>query len=757
MIFDCFLSAWFGRFLRWIFLVSLFTGFPFPTDIFAQYEEPWHLPRAEEPIVLDGMPDEAAWEQVEPVPVVQYEPDAGEPATEETEFLFTYDDEYFYAAIRAYDDTPEGIRSNTLYRDALSGDDHFEFMLDTYNDDETGVIFTTTPAGIRREAAVSNDASGGGISSGSWLNVDYNTYWAVETVVNDRGWFAEMRIPFSSLRFQERNGQVTMGLIVQRKIARRGERVVFPAIEPDADLAFLKPSRAHHIVLEGVESRRPLHVTPYALGGFETVSALNEDQTGYVMQDDFQRDAGLDVKYRVTPNLSMDLTLNTDFAQVEADNEQINLSRFSLFFPEKRRFFQERSGLFEFRTGGDSRLFHSRRIGITRDGRPVRILGGARLVGRMNDWDIGAMEMQTEATGSLPSENFGVLRMRRKVLNPYSYAGGLVTSRLGMDGTYNVTYGLDGLFRVTGDDYLSVKWAQTIDDQVVRNGTLTPINSGRIALEFQRRRRRGLGFNLFMTRSGPFYDPGMGFTRRQDFLNLDNTVSYTWMPGRDSPLIWHTLELNGYGFLRNEDGTIESAALVPAWDFTAKSQARGGARLKLQYEDLLVPFALSESTQIPAGSYAFTTVQADYQTPYTDLVDTGVEVEGGTFYDGWQFSTRLTPTWSISKHLELEGTYEYHRIRFPDRGQRYDTHLGRVRLRAALNTQLSLNTFVQYNGTAERFSANTRFRYNFREGNDLWIVYNEALRTDRRTALPSGLPLTDTRTVLAKYTYTLHF
>lgn len=718
-------------------------------------DAPLPIPRIDRSIQLDGMPDEPAWNGIDPVPTVQYEPNAGAPPTERTEFRFAYDEEYFYVSLRAYDENREGIRANTLYRDGLSGDDHLEVLLDTYNDNESGLVFTTTPAGIRRDAAISNDASGGGISSGSWINVDFNTHWDVETVVDERGWFAEMRIPLSSLRFQSDGGRLVMGVIVQRKIARRGERIVYPAVDPDADWAFLKPSRARKIVLTGVESERPVHVTPYGLAGLEQ-ETIRASGPGYEKKRTSPIDVGLDVKYRLTENLSLDLTANTDFAQVEADDERVNLSRFSLFFPEKRRFFQERSGLFEFRTGGQSRLFHSRRIGLTRSGQPVRILGGARLVGRASEWDVGVIDMQTAASGTLPSENFGVLRLRRTVLNPYSYAGGLVTSRVGANGDYNVTYGLDGLVRVAGDDYVSLKWAQTLERSVIERGDLTPFNSGRLSVELERRRRRGFGYDVFLTRSGPHYQPGMGFVRRTDFVNLDNTVSYTWMPGEESPLIWHTVSANGYGYVRNEDGSIETAALEAAWSFTAKSQARGEASLTLQHEDLRRPFELSEAVHIPPGRYSFATARAEYQTPYTDLVDLGTNVEAGAFFDGWQISTRLTPSWSISKHLELEGTYAYHHIRFPDRAERFDSHLARFRVRAALNTEISLNSFIQYNEAAHRFTGNTRFRYNFGEGNDLWIVYDESLNTRHRRRSPA-LPRTAARSVLAKYTHTFNF
>ncbi len=615
------------------------------------------LPRLDGPIQLDGLSNEPAWEAVEPWLPTQYEPDNGAPPTERTEFLVAYDDDYIYFALRGYDQDSTGIRSNTLYRDRLSGDDHFEILLDTFNDNETAVLFTTTPGGIRKDAAISNDASGGGIASGGWINGDFNTFWDVETVVNEEGWFAEMRVPFTSLRFQDDNGQVEMGITLQRKIARKTERLVFPPVPSIANWAFLKPSLAQKIVLEGIRPRKPLYVTPYGLSGLGQAFPLNDAGTGYPREDDVKGEAGVDLKYGITNNLTLDLTVNTDFAQVEADDQQVNLTRFSLFFPEKRQFFQERAGIFDFRTGGLSRLFHSRRVGLTEDGQPVRVLGGARLVGRWGRWDVGFFDMQTADSETLPSENFGVLRLRRQVFNAYSYAGAMVTSRVGTDGSYNLAYGLDGVIRLAGDDYLTLQWAQTFDHEQIDDGNLDLLNSGRFTAAIERRRRRGLGYSAVVAWAGPTYDPGIGFTQRNDFTLLDDAVSYTWLPVETSSLIWHTLGLAGFAFMRNGDRSIESAEVGPEWEFAAKSGAGGSLEAKVQFEDLLIPFALPEEAVVPAGSYTFFRVGASYHVSHTRLFQLRPRVEAGTFFDGWQATAEVSPIWYVSPHLELAGSY----------------------------------------------------------------------------------------------------
>ncbi len=704
-----------------------------------QKSTPIVIPKLTGEIRIDGMSDELAWQAVAPWIPTQYEPDNGAPVTEKTEFLVAYDDEYVYFALRAYDRNPDGIRANTLYRDRLSGDDHFEILLDTFNDNETALLFTTTPAGIRKDALIFNDASGGGIRSGGWINGDFNTYWDVETTVNTEGWFAEIRVPVSSLRFQEEERGVIMGITLQRKIARKTERAVFPAVTAINNWAFLKPSQAQKILLRGLRSKRPLYVTGYGLGGLDRV----RDSTSALGAT---YESGFDVKYGLTDNLTLDVTLNTDFAQAEADDQQVNLTRFSLFYPEKRQFFQERSGIFDFRVGRLSRLFHSRRIGLTEDGTPVSLWGGTRLVGRTGLWDVGLLNMQTRRSGNLPSENFGVLRLRRRVWNEFSYAGAMATSRLGPDGRYNLAYGFDAVARLRGDDYLAMQWAQSFDDMLASD--VNGLNNGRFTIELERRRRSGWGYRSAVAWAGRLYDPGVGFTQRNNFTLLDDAVSYTWLMPESSRLIWHRHALQGFAFVRNANGTVESAEVGPEWDFAAKNGSGGKVAFKVLLEDLEYPFALSGEAQIPEGRYAFFQAKAAYHVSHTNLVQLRPEVTAGTFFDGSELSVGASPVWYVSRHLELASSYRYTRIRFPDRGEHFDAHLARIRIGTALNTEVSTNAFVQYNSATHTISANVRFRYNFREGNDLWIVYNTNGYSEGHGVPPGSEAL------LLKYTYT---
>ncbi len=715
------------------------------------------LQRLDGPITLDGLIDEAAWDKIAPFPLTMGVPTFRSELTERTEIRVAYDDDYLYAAGRFYDADPESVRGNSLSRDRGSdSDDYFALLLDSFNDNENALAFFTTPAGIRVDWTIFNDAQFDGQAMPT--NESWNTFWDVATTVTDEGWFAEMRIPFSSLRFQDRDGRVVMGLMTWRWISHKSELQSFPEAPPKWFFSQFKPSIMQDVAFDGITSRKPVYVTPYALGGLAQRSELNDAETAYERRDDPTEDLGLDVKYPLTSNLTLDLSLNTDFAQVQADDEQVNLTRFSLFFPEKRQFFQERASIFDFNTGGSTRLFYSRRIGLSDEG-PVRLYGGARLVGRLGGWDVGFLDMQTaratfdtdDGPETIPSENFGVLRLRRQVFNENSYAGGMITSRLGDDGTYNLAYGLDGVLRLFEDDYLTFSLAHTLEDTLVKADGVSPA-SGLARLRWERRSSQGLGYQFEVKSSGADYDPGMGFALRTNVTRLGGRASYSVVPGESSAFFKHTLALDGSAYTRNGDGSLESAELGPQYFFILKAGGFVFVNPKVQFEDLRESFELSDDAEVPQGRYTFYAATLFYEPP-PRLFRVGLSANVGTFYDGWRLTGGLRPTWTLSRFLELSGEYQLNRVRFPDRDEQFSGDIFRLRARASLNTHLSANTFVQYNSASDAVGVNVRLRYNFREGNDLYLVYNEALNTDRNRETPF-LPLTDTRTILVKYTYT---
>ena len=706
------------------------------------------VPRIQGEVTFDGRVNEAAWEAVEPLEAVVHYPTFGAPLTERTEFRMAYDDDYIYFSCRAYDSEPERILVYSLERDETGfASDFCSIYLDTLNDEENALQFKTGPAANRADSQRMND---GEVSDNSW-----NAFWDAASSRDSEGWYTEIRVPFSSLLFQPVDGRVVMGASMLRNISRKNERHVHPAIRPDAGtFAYTKPSLMRKFVFDGIESRGiPTYVTPYVLGGDGYTHALSASGTEYDQNNDRVHEGGLDVRLGVTSNSTLDLTVNTDFAQVEADDQQVNLSRFSLFFPEKRRFFQERSANFEYSLGGQDRLFHSRTIGLA-GGRPVRIYGGGRLVGRVGDWDVGFLDLQTDESTVLPSENLGVARVRRRVLNANSYIGGIFTSRVGSGGHHNLVYGVDGIFRVGGADYLVINWAQSFDDQEsAADGSIEPLDRGLARLNWQRRGQDRWTYSLDLARTGEVFDPGMGFLRQQNYTRGQANLAYGWRRRPGARFYTYSLGLGGGVLRRNEDATIETVEVEP----TASLQTWGLHQLTLSapftYENLASPFSLPEGTGVPAGEYHFASGRLQYSAPQGDRIRPNVTLEGGQFYDGNRMSVNVAPTWYPSAHLNMEATYRLDRVEFPDRDQSFTTHLARLRAQVMVSTTMSAVGFVQYTSAQNSVIANLRLRYNPREGNDLYIVWNEVLVTDRTSFAPVR-PFSQERTLLVKYSHT---
>jgi hypothetical protein len=708
------------------------------------------LSRIKGPVKLDGLSDELAWKGIEPLPLVMYMPNFGNKPSERTEILVAYDDDYIYAAGRLYDREPSKIQSASKKRDELkNSSDIFAIYIDSFNDKENSLAFWTMPTGLRTDFSVSNDAK-----PPNPINLSWNTFWDLATVRSDEGWFVEIRIPFSSLRFQDKDGQVVMGLIVFRWIARKNEMVTFPAVSPEwGSYSFCKPSQAQEVVFNGIHCRKPLYIIPYVLGGFGQSFEFNDAGTAYNLMNNLANELGLDIKYGLASNLTLDLTVNTDFAQVEADDQQINLTRFSLFFPEKRLFFQERSSIFEFNFEMPNRLFYTRRIGLYKE-KSVRIYGGARLVGRLGSWDLGFFSIQTAPIEKVSSENFSLLRIRRQVINPYSYVGAIFTSKIGANGTYNTAYGMDGIFRLFGDDYVVFNWAQTFESGKENNPvSLAP---ARIRVNWERRTIKGLSYDLSYSRSGIAYNPGLGFELRDNFTRFGNRLLYGWIPGEGSSIRRHQVYVDGLLFLRNADKATESAEIGPGWRVTWKKGHDSTISIKLFYEDLAESFSFSENATIPRGHYTFYGLNGKFSTPRGNLLFIETTLDAGSFYDGWRWSVGVSPRWNVCSELELSGTYQFNRVLFPARDQLFTAHIARVRALAMLSTKFSATAFIQYNSAIDLVIANIRLRYNPREGNDLYFVYDEGLNTNRYREVPP-LPLTSNRTVMLKYIYTFNF
>lgn len=698
---------------------------------------------AKEAVLFDGMPDESAWDDCATVPLIAQTPIYGENPSEKTDVLMTHDDDYLYVAGRLFDSEPHKIMANSYKRDALIGNtDWFGFLIDSFNDKQNALGFFTNPNGLRLDANVINDAYGR-----NPINVDWNAVWDVKTAINDKGWFVEMRIPFSSIPFQTINGEVTMGFITWRYIARKNETDIFPGITTEfGEWSSWKPSQAHEIIIKDVKRKKPLYIAPYVISGITSVA--EEVEGGYETETDTKLDFGLDVRYGLTDNLNLDLSYNTDFAQVEADDQQINLTRFSLFFPEKRLFFQERAGIFNFGFGRQDQLFYSRRIGIY-DGSPVKIYGGARMVGRVGTLDIGMLDMQTESVDTIPSLNHSVFRLKKQIINDNSDIGLLVTNQMDFDGNYVHNIGFDSRIRYTKKDFVNIKYAQTYSNDL-SNRLIDP-NAGRWFVSFLRQERVGFIYAASFSKAGKDFNPSLGFMQREDFYRVGHRIGYGWLPGETSPLQTHSLTYRGSWFRNNEIGETDSYFGGPQYSFNTKRGTMGSVEINYRHENIIESFDISDEIIIQPRKYNFISSKLSYTTPFNKPFFASYSLEYGSFYSGSKTTFEFKPNWTVSSNLELSATYLLNHLVYGDITETLS--IARIKGLLMFNTTTSISSFIQFNSTSKAFLANIRFRYNPWEGNDLFLVFNDNLNLNRNLEIPR-LPFSNERTIVFKYTYT---
>lgn len=708
------------------------------------------IQKLDQAVVFDGIPDETAWQQVDPFPLITHAPIFGNPPPENSVIRMAYDEQYVYVSGLLYVSDPAYIQAIGKKRDMETmSSDFCMISFDSYNDKENSLLFATNPLGMRWDAAVRNDGTMN--MNQIPVNMDWNTFWEVIASYDEDGWYFEMQIPISSLRFQDIDNRTTMGLSVLRWLPARDELYTFPAISNEwGPTSHLKPSLYEEVVFEDLSPKKPLHITPYLLTAYEQQNELNDAETAYDYSEDFKFEPGLDIKYGINPNTVLDLTVNTDFAQVEADDQQFNTTRFSLFFPEKRKFFLERSSIFDFSMGGQNKLFYSRRIGLY-EGNPVRIWGGARLNSRIKDWDIGLLDLQTASFEDLPSENFGAFRVKRRTFNEYSYLGGMLTSRLGVDGTYNFAYGVDGVVRVFGDDYLTIRLAQTLQDNAENNPLSMDPTS--VEINWERRKQEGLSYSAGLAYSGTDFEPGIGFEMIDDFIATAPSLQWTWISPDESWLLSHNIRLFNYAFYRVPDYSLMIYNLNPTWTFSSKNSWMGSVGPVFRIDQLEEDFELTDSVFVPEGKYKSLSGELMLMTPGTSSFYTIFMFEGGGYFDGYKLTPSIQPIWNIGMSVELGGMYQLDLIRFPDRDQSLNNHIAGLQALYMFSTKLSLSAFVQYNSAINKVLSNIRFRYNPKEGTDLYVVFNEGRNTYLDREVPT-LPVYDQRNITLKFTYT---
>lgn len=731
--------------LTFISTVMLLVTYTLFNEVIAQESEYYTIEKLESSISFDGHVDETEWGTVKPLPLVTHWPHFGDTVGDDkTVIRVAHDSDYFYVSCICYSD-PDNVRAPTYKRDEqnMSMDD-LGIIIDPFNDDENGLWFVVTPSGARTDGDISNDATTG-------LNTAWSTIWEAEARITDFGWTAEMRIPFNSIRFESDNGSVRIGLTAYRYLAHNASMHIFPAISDEwGGQSFAKPSQTANIVLQDIETRTPVFVTPYVLSGVERSSEPIDNGSAFEHDTDVNYEVGLDVKMGLSNSTTLDLTLNTDFAQVEADDEQINLTRFSLFFPERRQFFLERASVFEFGFDGNDRLFFSRSIGLN-EGQPVRILGGARAVTRTNAWDVGLLSMQTGRSEGLESQNHSVLRVRREVFNTQSFIGGIVTSRVNERGAYNINYGLDAMLNLWGNDFLGINAAHTLDRD--GNSSVSNIDASRLQIDLTRRTVSGLNYSFNINYSGELYSPAMGFQAREDFVKFGDRVSWGWIPTADSPLQLVQASLNGLVYFRNSDLSVETAEVGPWIELTWKRGDFATGQISYNTENVTVPFLVEGGVEVPRGSYQFPVASMSYHTPRGRSLRAVFQAEGGGFFDGNRLTIGVEPTIDPSRIFNLSLFYQFNRIDISNRNQRLNAHVIRLRPELTLNRSLTLSSFAQLNSAADRILFNARFRFNPRDGVNLFLALNDNFNTRRgRTSPP--LPLSDNRSLTLKYEYT---
>ncbi len=731
-------------------LTSVFFGTLISFQVFAQDEI--KIKPLQSEIEFDGIPTEAAWKLSSEFPLTMHFPVYNNPPSENNEVYITFDDEYLWVGAILYYENISDIVSTSKKRDEESeNSDSFGILLDTYDDNENALGFFTMPSGLKIDYSVSNDGQGGGPGPGGNQNYTWNSFWEIKTVITENAWNVEMRIPFSSLRFQSVNDITRMGLIINRTISHANETDTWPAIDTKYGRgANLRPSLARTIIFEGIESKNPVYISPYILGGTSKNYILNEAGDEYVSTSEPEFTGGLDVKYNLNNNLTLDFTANTDFAQVEADDEQVNLTRYSLFFPEKRLFFQERSGIFSYELGGPQNLFYSRNIGIAQ-GEPVDILGGVRLVGRLGKWDVGILDMNTTKFNGNPAENFGVARLRKQVINENSYVGGMVTSRVDFEGNYNVAYGLDGIFKLTDVDYLDVKLAQSQDNSI--NTELFSADPVFFSIELQRRAEEGFLYEGKYAYWGKNFIPGAGFIFINNIHEVRGTLGYGWFPGENSPIFKYSWENDFEMTKRISDGKIEIMEIATQFKMDLKSGYGIFISLGHNQEGLLFDFYLPNNIIVKSDDYTFWNLSSRFNTPRTKKIVAEFSIDGGGFYDGKQFSVGLEPEFNLSSSLQLAAAYKFDKVSFPDQNHSFTNNLARVKATYMINTKLSMSSFIQYNELDNILLTNFRLRYSPRDGNDFYLVLNDlrnAVLSDSTPQLPAFL----NQTILLKYTHT---
>ena len=727
------------------------------------------------PPVIDGRVNDAAWEGIAPhTTFTQQDPRLGEPATERTEVRLLFSNSHVYVSFICFDADPSSIIMSQSKRDAsLAETDSVILVFDTFNDSQNAFVFGTNPLGIEYDGQVAREGQSGGVSFGggaagtqrggiSAFNPNWDGDWTVRAQVTERGWEAEMAIPLKTLRYPT-GDNMTWGFNVLRNIRHKNEQIYLAAIPRGFDI--YRISLAAKVPGLSLPSRRDIKIIPYVLG------SANKDFTRSSDQLDRDADVGGDLKWGVTPSLTMDVTVNTDFAQVEADEEQVNLTRFDLFFPEKRPFFLENASTFQFGQPQAVDLFFSRRIGLSGaagTSTPIDILGGGRLSGKVGgSWNVGMLNIQTndaeDFTGRqiAADTNFSVIRAQKEV-GRSSYGAIFVGKYVTGDTTgtlftkWNRAYGVDANWQLSAGQRVSTYFARTDSP-----GTIGSDYSGRAFYDFRNQLWQVSGG---YTQVGERFNPEVGFLPRRGYRRPEFRAFFQPQPKNIRWIRRFAPHVSYNGFWGFDGELQSSAAHIHPVEIQPMQGGRFGWFADLNKDNPLVPFTVynrdGNRVVIPAGQYTWWQNAFEYfHNPSAPVTGT-VRYRIGNYYDGDFQALELTSDFRFTARLTASVGWTRQDIDLPDLDvpggsvapRAFVANLIPVKASYSFTNLASISALVQYNGQTGLYSSNVRLALLNRSGTGLFVVYN-----DRRDVLSSTSYDTVGRSFIVKYTRLFDF
>ncbi len=690
--------------------------------------------RTAEAPTIDGDLGDRVWQQATVLTdFVQAEPFEGQPATERTEIRLLYDDRYIYIGVVCYDSDPSQINVSDTRRDAsMSEMDSFQIIFDTYRDRQNGFIVGTNPAGAQYDAQARNEGetqstgagpaslgsggsaggTSGGNNAGGGLNTNWDGDWDVRTRISEIGWTAEFRVPLRTLRYGA--APQVWGVNFSRNIRRKREVTYWSQVSRAFGISRLSSAGD----LQGLQLKTPRNfkVSPYV------ISSANRPFLSGAAKTELDGDVGIDAKYGVTPSLNLDLTYNTDFAQVEVDQQQINLTRFNLVFPEKRPFFLENAGLFAVGKTGEADLFYSRRIGITDSGTLVPITGGARLSGKTGAVNVGLLNMQTQAVGDTPANNWTALRVNREL--PRRSRVGLIFTNRAATGSraagddWGRTFGADAKWGLRKDVTLSGFAARTMSPGVTR-----PQHAFDTILELNNSTRR---YYAEFTQVADGFKPEAGFLQR---FGGYRAVSAQW----NEHVRWNSIrdagfrELNPHmSFVRYWDfntGVLQSSTLHMDNHLDWENGFFIAPAFNIDWDGLAKPFEVYPGIIVPAGQYTEPHTAWRFNTDTKKSISASVVSQIGGFLSGHQ--NAIAPGVNFRSGSRFVGSLTWTRNDIDLPQGAFVTNLGNLRVTYNLSNTRYIQSLIQYNDRTDRWSTNLRFSWVDSAGSGLFLVYND--------------------------------